>query len=104
MSITYRELVADVTSRLDGKVKKKDVEAVLTAFGDAAATHLFFGHVVYIPKVGRLKTVERSTRKGRNPRTGEEITIPARRNAVFVATKQLKATLAGATATTEATE
>lgn len=39
---------------------------------------------------GSFKIVERAARKGRNPRTGEEIAIPASKNVKFTPSKGLK--------------
>lgn len=39
---------------------------------------------------GSFKVVERAARKGRNPRTGKEITIPASKVAKFTPGKGLK--------------
>lgn len=56
---------------------KGDVEAVLTALGKIVSTELAFGGHVPLPGVGVLEAKKRKARKGRNPRTGAEITIPA---------------------------
>ena len=42
-----------------------------------------------LPGLGKLKTKDRAARMGRNPRTGEAVTIPARRVAVFVPSEKL---------------
>lgn len=39
---------------------------------------------------GTLKTIVKKRKKGRNPRTGEEITIPKRRSVKFIPGKKLK--------------
>jgi len=39
---------------------------------------------------GAFKTIEKKKKKGRNPRTGEEIIIPKKRVVKFVAGKKLK--------------
>lgn len=56
---------------------KGDVEAVLTALGKIVSTELAFGGHVPLPGVGMLEVKTRGERWGRNPRTGERITIPA---------------------------
>jgi len=42
-----------------------------------------------LPGLGRLSVVQRAARIGRNPRSGEEITIPARSSVKFKATRAL---------------
>ena len=45
---------------------------------------------VYVPDFGTFKLVFRKERKGRNPRTGEEMQIPASRTVTFTPSKALK--------------
>ncbi|MDX1632054.1 MAG: HU family DNA-binding protein [Thermoanaerobaculia bacterium] len=54
------------------------------------ATELDAGRKVQIPGFGTWSTKHRSSRKGRNPATGEEITIPAKDYPAFKAGKGLK--------------
>lgn len=54
------------------------------------AVELDAGRKVQIFGFGTFSTKSRSARKGRNPATGEEITIPARKYAHFSAAKGLK--------------
>ena len=42
---------------------------------------------------GSFKVVQRNARKGRNPRTGKEIKIPAGKAVKFTAEKRLKESL-----------
>jgi DNA-binding protein HU-beta len=51
------------------------------------------GEPIAISGFGRFRTVDRAARKGRNPRTGETIQIPASRTVKFVPGKRLKAIL-----------
>lgn len=80
---------------MSAKMATSDVTRVLNAYGDVAAAELLGGGEVPIPGVGKLVTAERAARKGRNPQTGEEIIIPARKAIAFRPTKDLKAALAG---------
>jgi len=54
------------------------------------AVELDAGRKVSISGFGSFSTKSRSARKGRNPATGEEITIPARKYAHFSPAKGLK--------------
>jgi DNA-binding protein HU-beta len=51
------------------------------------------GDAVAISGFGSFKVVERKARKGRNPRTGEEIRIPASKAVKFTPGKALKESL-----------
>jgi DNA-binding protein HU-beta len=48
-----------------------------------------------IPGIGKLVLVNRKARKGRNPQTGEEITIPAKRVVKFRVAKAAKDAILG---------
>ena len=48
------------------------------------------GEPVDLRGFGRFHTVMRAPRKGRNPKTGEEVLIPARKMPVFRVSKQLR--------------
>ena len=54
------------------------------------AVELDAGRKVSISGFGTFSTKQRSARKGRNPATGEEIQIPARKYAHFAPAKGLK--------------
>jgi len=56
---------------------KKDVAAVLDQVVALAYAQAPAGFTV--PGLGKLKLVQRKARKGRNPATGAEITIPAKK-------------------------
>ena len=57
------------------------------------AAELGQGGEVALPQIGKLKTVKRAARKGRNPRTGAEISIPARCAITFAVNEHLKQAL-----------
>jgi len=48
------------------------------------------GDSIDIRGFGRFKVVQRKQRKARNPRTGEEIIVPARKMPVFRCSKDLR--------------
>lgn len=62
------------------------VKDVFGAVGDA----LVAGEDVQITNFGTFKPHTRAERKGRNPQTGEEIQIPAKKTANFKLGKQLR--------------
>jgi DNA-binding protein HU-beta len=51
------------------------------------------GEEVSLFGFGRFKVAERAARKGRNPRTGEAVTIAASKNLKFTPARSLKADL-----------
>ena len=91
--MTREELAREVTRLARGREDRSlclaDVEAVLKMLGAVAARELAAGGEVPLPGLGKLKTKDRAARMGRNPRTGEAVTIPARRVVVFAPSKKL---------------
>ena len=69
---------------------KKDAATALDATLDSIKTALSEGDTVSILGFGTFSVKERPEREGRNPATGEIITIPARWNPSFRAGKALK--------------
>jgi DNA-binding protein HU-beta len=67
---------------------KKDVSNVLEAQTSLAYKQAKNGFT--IPGIGKLVVVNRKKRKGRNPATGEEITIPAKKVLKFRVAKAAK--------------
>ena len=82
------ELIAAVAERTD--VTKKDAERVVSATFDTIAAQLAAGEKVQVTGFGIFEVKEREARVGRNPRTLEEIQIPASRQPAFKASKTLK--------------
>ncbi len=80
-----KELVARLASGCD--LRKSTVSDVLDFIGATAMVELSSGRDIVIPHVGRLHVESRGGRRGRNPRTGAPIDIPAR--------KVLRLTVAG---------
>ena len=74
----------------DRSVSKADIDAFITAFGHVTSQALADKDDVTLPGVGKLSTGQRAERQGRNPKTGEAITIPAATVAKFTPAKSLK--------------
>jgi len=64
---------------------KVDADAILVATSNAIQAHLAEHGEAVIPGFGRLKVVDRPSRQGRNPKTGESITVPAKQVVKFKA-------------------
>ena len=86
--MTKADLVAKISEKAG--LSKKDAEAALNAFMDAVKEALSGGEKVSLVGFGTFEVVERAERKGRNPQTGEEITIPATKAPKFRPGKGLK--------------
>jgi DNA-binding protein HU-beta len=71
-------------------LKKKDVDAVVAATVAAIEQALVNGEKVQISGLGSFDVKERAERTGRNPKTKEQITIPAAKYPAFSASKALK--------------
>ena len=82
------ELVAAVAEKTD--LSKKDSEKAVNAALEAIAAELAAGGKVQLVGFGSFETKKRDARVGRNPRTKEEIRIPASRVPAFKAGKALK--------------
>ncbi len=88
------ELSEKLAAKCD--LSKAKAQEVISAIFDTdpgsgiIATELDAGRKVQIPGFGSFSTKHRSSRKGRNPATGEEITIAAKDYPAFKAGKGLK--------------
>ena len=82
------ELVAAVAEKTG--LSKKDSEKAVNAAFDAISAKLVEGGKVQLVGFGSFETKTRNARVGRNPRTKEEIEIPASRVPAFKAGKALK--------------
>ena len=82
------ELVAAVAEKT--ALSKKDSEKAVNAAFEAITAALVGGDKVQLVGFGAFEVKERNARGGRNPKTKEEIQIPASRVPVFKAGKALK--------------
>ena len=86
--MTKTELIAAVAAKT--QLSKKDSEKAVTAVIDAITEALVEGEKVSLVGFGSFETKTRAERKGINPRTKEEITIPSSKLPAFKAGKALK--------------
>lgn len=82
------ELVSAVAEKTG--MSKKDSEKAVNAAFDTITEALAAGDKVQLVGFGAFEVKERGARIGRNPKTKEEIQIPASRVPVFKAGKALK--------------
>ena len=69
---------------------KKEAEAAVNAMTAAVAEALKAGEKVQLVGFGTFEVKTRAERTGRNPKTGEAITIAASKHPTFAAGKALK--------------
>jgi DNA-binding protein HU-beta len=69
------ELIAVLAN--DAKVTQKVAEEVLRAFTNAVSETLQKGEKVVVTGFGTFEVRHRVARQGKNPRTGQPITVPA---------------------------
>jgi DNA-binding protein HU-beta len=77
------------------EIKKKDVELVVNAALDAIVEAMKAGDKVQLMGFGTFEVKETAEREGRNPKTGEAITIAAGKKPAFSASKALKDAIEG---------
>lgn len=82
------DLIAKVAEAAD--LSKVDAGKAVDAVFDAITSSLTGGDEVRLVGFGTFSVSERGATKGRNPRTGEEIDIPASKQPKFKAGKGLK--------------
>ncbi|NLO88791.1 MAG: HU family DNA-binding protein [Clostridia bacterium] len=82
------ELISAVAEKAD--LTKKDAEKAVNALFKSIEEALARNDKVQLVGFGTFEIKERAARVGRNPRTGEEIKIPATRVPSFKAGKALK--------------
>ena len=86
--MTKSELISKIAEKAG--ITKAAAERAVNAAIEAVVGALSKGERVAIPGLGVFNVKQRKARKGRNPRTGKEITIPARKVVAFTAAKALK--------------
>ena len=82
------ELVAAMAEKT--QLSKKDADLALKAFIDVVSEEMQKGEKVLLVGFGTFEVSERAAREGRNPQTGETMTISASKSPKFKAGKALK--------------
>ena len=82
------ELIEEVVGKTG--LTKKDVGLVVDALMEAISNTLEKGEKVTLVGFGTFQTTQKKSRRGRNPQTGEEIQIPAKKVPKFVPGKNLR--------------
>lgn len=92
-SLTKADIVAGVARRLD--FTQVQAAIVVDSFLKGVVSALKKGEEVEIRGLGSFRFRLRAPRKGRNPKTGERVEVPAKRVPYFRMGKELKAILGG---------
>ena len=87
------EIVAKVAE--GAKISKTAAGKALTIFMDSIAESVRRGQTVSLVGFGTFSAVQRKARKGRNPRTGKELKIAAKKVPKFTPGSGLKAAAEG---------
>jgi nucleoid DNA-binding protein len=86
--MTKSQLVEQLAEK--AALTKQQANQVLESLVDLVVAHVKAGDPVKIPGLGTFKKRETKARTGRNPQTGQEIQIPARKKAAFTVAKSFK--------------
>jgi DNA-binding protein HU-beta len=86
--MTKAELVARIAQ--EAAVTKRQAEQVVDTFLESIQTTLSRGESLTLVGFGTFSVLARAGRKGRHPRTGQAMMIPARKTAKFTAGKRLR--------------
>ena len=82
------ELIAAVAEKAE--ISKKDAEKAVKAFTDVVSEELVNGGKIQLVGFGTFEVSERPAREGRNPRTGETMTISSTKTPKLKVGKALK--------------
>jgi integration host factor subunit alpha len=88
---------SDIVERIQNStgMKKKDAEETVECFFDTLKATLESGEDIKIVGFGKFEVKSKTARRGRNPQTGEEITIESRQILTFKASSVLKQAING---------
>lgn len=87
--MTKSELIDRVSQRLD-HLTRKDAEVAVNTLLDYLSEQIAEGRRVELRGFGSFGTKVRAARKGRNPKTGASVSVPAKQVPFFRAGKSLR--------------
>ncbi len=87
--MTKSDLIERVAARVP-HISKKDTELVVNTIFEGMTEALKGSNRIEIRGFGSFQVKIREAREGRNPKTGEEVQIPAKRTPFFKVGKELK--------------
>jgi len=92
--MTKSELIEAVAAKVTN-FSRRDVEVIVDTLFDSMAQSLSRGDKVEIRGFGSFKIKERDGRQGRNPKSGENIFIDAKKVPFFKAGKEIRERING---------
>jgi DNA-binding protein HU-beta len=95
MSVTTKKMIAETIASYQ-EIPVREAEKKLDEAIDLFYNSLFLAtedSVLCFGKLGRFKIFEAKEREGTNPKTGEKLTIPARKKISFKPSKQFSTDL-----------
>ena len=92
-TISLKQMAAELAEAHE--LERRDAVALLDGLVETLVTHLKNGDRLRLGSLGILQVRDSPARAGRNPATGEQIQIAAKRKIVFRPAKELKDALIG---------
>ncbi len=86
--MTKQQLITEMSTKAE--MTKLDTEKVLKAFIDTVTETLAKGEKIQLVGFGSFEVVERASREGRNPATGESMHIESSKAPKFKFAKNIK--------------
>ena len=88
MALTKFNIVESLNDEIG--LNKREAKELVDSFFDNIKKLLSQGHEVKLSGFGNFQLKDKSSRPGRNPRTGEDVEITARRVVTFKSGQRLK--------------
>ena len=88
MALTKFDIVNSLNDEIG--LNKREAKELVDSFFDNIKKLLSQGHEVKLSGFGNFQLKDKSSRPGRNPRTGEDVEITARRVVTFKSGQRLK--------------
>jgi integration host factor subunit beta len=86
--MTKAELVEEVAKSTE--LTMKDAEVIVQTVLDSIVESLQRGEKIELRGFGSFRIRERASRQGRNPKTGEKVSVPSKKVPYFKPGKELK--------------
>jgi integration host factor subunit alpha len=91
MALNKQEIISNISDKID--LTKKESTAIIESVFEIMKAELTKGNPVKISGFGKWTVANKKARRGRNPKTGKDLTIAARKVVTFKASAILKDTL-----------
>lgn len=88
--MTKSELIESLFEKSSDTLSKKDAELIVNIIFKEMAKALKEGDKIEIRGLGSFKVIIRRSRIGRNPKSGEKVSVPEKKAVFFKPGKELK--------------